>query len=217
MSGVRARLAVSDPPNCPVADVATGAATDVDDVSWTRETEDGRIVEEFHASAEPTAENGDGDADLDRVFTADGEAVYRLTRDPDANCPCEVVESLGCPVDDISVDGDTGTLHISLYLSDVAALRSVVDDLDSMAGGVELRYLVRDGEADEADEVLVDRGRLTDRQREVIETAYRMGYFEYPRESNAETVADELGVGVSTFAEHLAAAQSRLLTELFTE
>ena len=215
MSGVRARLAVSDPPNCPVADVATDAGTDVDDLSWTRETEDGRIVEEFHAAAEPAPAD---DADLDRVFTADGEGVYRLRRDPDAECPCEVVESLGCPVDDVSVDGDTGTLHLSLYLADVAALRSVVADLDSMAGAVELRYLVRDGDDDDdADEVVVDRGRLTDRQREVVETAHRMGYFEYPRDANAETVADELGVGVSTFAEHLAAAQSRLLTELFAE
>jgi hypothetical protein len=59
--------------------------------------------------------------------------------------------------------------------------------------------------------VPVDLERLTDRQREVVETAYRMGYFEYPRETNASGVAAELGIEPSTLAEHLAAAQSKLL------
>ena len=71
----------------------------------------------------------------------------------------------------------------------------------------------RDGEDDGA-LVPVDVGRLTDRQREVLETAYGMGYFEYPRGANASEVAGELGIEPSTLAEHLAAAQSKLLAEL---
>jgi hypothetical protein len=38
-----------------------------------------------------------------------------------------------------------------------------------------------------------------------------MGYFEHPRTANAGEVADELDISRSTFAEHLAAAQSKLL------
>ncbi|MEF8843240.1 MAG: helix-turn-helix domain-containing protein [Haloarculaceae archaeon] len=68
----------------------------------------------------------------------------------------------------------------------------------------------------DADPTLVDRGRLTDRQREVLRTAYRMGYFEYPRSANATEVAETLGIGLSTLAEHLAAAQAKLLDELLT-
>jgi hypothetical protein len=71
--------------------------------------------------------------------------------------------------------------------------------------------------ADSADPTLVDRERLTDRQREVLETAYRMGYFEYPRSANATEVAEELGIGLSTLAEHLAAAQEKLLAELLAD
>jgi predicted DNA binding protein len=55
---------------------------------------------------------------------------------------------------------------------------------------------------------------LTDRQPEVLETAYGTGYFEYPRGANASEVAGEPGIETSTLAEHLAAAQSKLLAEL---
>jgi predicted DNA binding protein len=63
--------------------------------------------------------------------------------------------------------------------------------------------------------VVVDRGALTDRQSEVIRTAYRLGYFDYRNGANAARVADELDITDSTFAEHLSKAQSRLLTEVF--
>ncbi|WP_455429089.1 helix-turn-helix domain-containing protein [Haloarcula regularis] len=59
--------------------------------------------------------------------------------------------------------------------------------------------------------MLVDRGQLTDRQREVLETAVEMGYFEYPKGANAGEVAEALDITVSTFAEHLAAAETKLL------
>lgn len=44
---------------------------------------------------------------------------------------------------------------------------------------------------------------LTDRQRGVLETAYRSGYFAWPRESTAEEVADSLNLASSTLHGHL--------------
>ena len=44
-------------------------------------------------------------------------------------------------------------------------------------------------------------------------TAYRMGYFERPRDANARAVAEALDISPSTFAEHLAAARRKLLEE----
>jgi hypothetical protein len=59
--------------------------------------------------------------------------------------------------------------------------------------------------------VFVDRAALTDRQREVVTTAHQLGYFERPRDANATEVAEHLDISRATFAEHLAAAQSKLL------
>ena len=57
-------------------------------------------------------------------------------------------------------------------------------------------------------------GALTDRQREVLTVAHEMGYFEHPRDANAEAVAADLDITPSTFAEHLAAAQSKLVDSI---
>jgi len=59
--------------------------------------------------------------------------------------------------------------------------------------------------------------RLTDRQREVLETAYDAGYFERPRETTGEELAAELGIRPATFSQHVRAAQDNLLSALYEE
>ncbi len=53
--------------------------------------------------------------------------------------------------------------------------------------------------------------RLTDRQREVVLAAYASGYYEIPRESSSEELADRLGLEKSTFLEHLRRAERNLV------
>jgi DNA-binding CsgD family transcriptional regulator len=54
--------------------------------------------------------------------------------------------------------------------------------------------------------------RLTDRQREVIQTAFDMGYYEVPRNVSTEDISAELELDSSTVAEHLQRAERNLLT-----
>lgn len=56
--------------------------------------------------------------------------------------------------------------------------------------------------------------RLTDRQQTAIEVAYLAGYFEWPRASSAEAVADAMDIGPSTFTQHLRAAERKLFAAL---
>lgn len=56
---------------------------------------------------------------------------------------------------------------------------------------------------------------LTDRQREVMQTAYTMGYYDVPREASTDELATELDLDPSTVAEHLQRAEHNLLTEVF--
>jgi predicted DNA binding protein len=48
----------------------------------------------------------------------------------------------------------------------------------------------------------------------VLETAHEMGYFERPRRANGTEVAAALDIDPSTFSEHLAAAQRKLLRDV---
>ncbi|MFB6302858.1 MAG: PAS domain S-box protein [Haloferacaceae archaeon] len=56
--------------------------------------------------------------------------------------------------------------------------------------------------------------RLTPRQLEALETAYSAGYFEWPRESSGEEVADLLGVTQPTFNKHLRTAERKTFSML---
>jgi PAS domain-containing protein len=58
---------------------------------------------------------------------------------------------------------------------------------------------------------------LTDKQRSVLRAAYHAGYFEWPRGSTAEELADSMDISSPTLHNHLRRAQQRLLTALFEE
>ena len=75
------------------------------------------------------------------------------------------------------------------------------DDLgrifDGMPAGVTIDVL-RVG-----DTVGVESVQITDRQRDALEAARSVGYYEIPRQNGIEAVADELGCAVSTASELL--------------
>ncbi|MGQ4555048.1 helix-turn-helix domain-containing protein [Halobellus sp. GM3] len=221
MSGIRAEIAIDSPSDCPaaLASAATGGEASAVSKSVPSDPSDD-VVEEFTLES-PTTPDGterDGavsaaDTEMREVFAYGSERVYRFERSQARTCLCECVEQFGCPIRDVfSRDGD---LTISFHAPDVDTLREVIARLDERWDGVSLHRLVRSGGGSgSGDLVLVDRSELTDRQRDVLRTAHEMGYFEYPKRANAGEVADELGIDRSTFAEHVAAAQGKLLSTI---
>jgi len=60
-------------------------------------------------------------------------------------------------------------------------------------------------------------GRLTDKQRRVLLTAYKLGYYDVPRRITAEKLARKLSLVKSTFSAHVRKAERRLLAEMLSE
>ncbi|MFC7098604.1 bacterio-opsin activator domain-containing protein [Halobaculum marinum] len=58
---------------------------------------------------------------------------------------------------------------------------------------------------------------LTERQRETLRAAYLAGYFEWPRTSSAEDLADSMGIASSTWLRHLRRAEAKLVVWFFEE
>jgi len=205
--GIQVRLAV-EAAACPVA-AATGGDTVARSATWSRAGTGDRVVEEFDLVGEYDGDDLPDEASV--VFETDRADRIRFDRDG-GDCVCDAVGRLGAPVSDVSAS--QGTLRLSFHATDVETVRAVVDELDETYGSVRIDRLARTGDGEGDDLVLVDRGRLTERQQEVLETAMEMGYFERPRSANATEVSDELDISPSTFAEHLAAAQSKVLDSL---
>lgn len=206
MSGVRAEFVFEQPDECPVATASAGADGSLREVSWTTQT-DGAVTEQFTTGDDPSG------SEFEEVFDYGSQQVYEFDRDVEDPCICEYIErSLGPVADAYAAEGN---LHVTLHAGDVEKLRELLGDLNERFDGVRIEYLVQGREeADESELVPVDMRRLTERQREVLGTAHEMGYFEYPRKSNASEVATALDIEPSTFTEHLNAAQSKLLDEL---
>ena len=210
--GIHTVVEVRCPEACDVVGLSRGAT-----VSGVRRS--GTLSPGDTVTQEVTVEKADLGSGVDLpegaepVFEYDGSAVYRFPRPHGTDCPCEVVERHGCPVRSMDIEG--GTIRLAFIAANVETVRDVVEDLRSGFRNANLKRLTQSPRTDaDAELLFIDETAFTDRQREVLETAHRMGYFAYPKEANAGEVATELGVTTATFVEHLSAAQSKLLDAL---
>lgn len=209
--GIRAELSLDAKNSCPVARIAANAESATQSISKSTTPNSPTVTEEFVLDGPA---NVDDEDDVEEIFSYGSERVYRFERPVDEPCPCESVESFGSPVLDVSAAA--GDLDMSFHADDMEHLQTVVTELEREYGDVKVNRLVRsrDGETETADLVIVDRSNLTARQEEVLATAHHLGYFEHPKGANASDVAAALDISTSTFTEHLAAAQSKLLSAI---
>ncbi|QGN06974.1 DNA-binding protein [Halorhabdus sp. CBA1104] len=207
-AGVRAALRVEASEHCPVARASATTGAVIETVDRIR-SPDGRLVAEF-TSSEPPATLPDA---FQIVFESGSRRVYRAGHDPASACPSTVLDRHDCPPHDL-VARD-GWLQLVFHARSTDRVQSIVTALRDTFERVEILRLVRSHlDVTEEDFVVVDRAALTDRQRECLRTACRMGYFEYPRNANASEVATEMDISAATFVEHLAVAQGRLFQSI---
>ena len=213
-SGIRAEIKIDDPPDCVVAKAA--AETDGRTHSVSKSSNPSapeRVTEEFMLEADSYPDEFEADADLSPVFSYGSSSVYRFERDLGRGCPCESVERHDCPVVDVRANGSA--LYMTFHAPHMQGLQAVIGELRENYANLDVQRLLQSQQDhDERNLVFVDRSMLTDRQTEVLETAHRMGYFEHPKRANAGEVAAELGITGTTFTEHLAAAQTKLLNAI---
>ncbi|WP_394742668.1 MEDS domain-containing protein [Natronococcus roseus] len=167
------------------------------------------------------------DDDADRIADAAAELVgvdrvRRITSHNDesrfelsvtAPSVAAAVVERGGKIQSIEIDEtDTG---VTVELPPSADVRDFVDELQRAFPGTRLVARRSRERPDPASVRNSLEERLTDRQREVLQTAYLSGYFESPRRSTGQEVTESLGVSHPTFAQHLRAAQRKLCDSLF--
>jgi predicted DNA binding protein/DNA-binding response OmpR family regulator len=123
----------------------------------------------------------------------------------------------GADVNTLSVTDGAGTL-VAVVAPD-ADLRALIDAVQESFPDVDIvakREVERRVQSTEAfrDEL---ENKLTERQRDAMETAFVSGYFEWPRGSTAEDVAASLDISAPTFHEHLRSGERKLIETFFEE
>jgi predicted DNA binding protein len=207
-SGIRATIAFSEPRDCPIAAASRATGEVIKQVSTSVGTPTQQSVSEFLVDDEDL-----DDIDAEPIFSYGTATLYRTEHGDDPTCPCELLGQYGCPVHrHLSKDGE---LTLVFHVEGFEQLQTIVEDLRESYPPIEVQRLLQPPlEGDPEERVFVNRGRLTDKQREVIETAFEMEYFKRPKGSNATEIAEELDISQSTFTGHLMAAQRKLLGDI---
>lgn len=207
-SGIRAEVSLPTSSPSPFDGIVDGS-TPIYSVSRTAlgDGSDG-VVLEFVADADLPVPEG-----AEVVFDYGDKAAYRFEAPAVADSPFAVLDRHGVPVSETTIRD--GRLIVTFHATDLPTLRSVLDAFREACSDMQvLRLLQSSSTPEESDLVTVDRSDLTERQREVLTVAYEAGYFDHPKGANAGEVAASLDIDRSTFSEHVAAAQRKLLSSL---
>ncbi|AGB36784.1 helix-turn-helix domain-containing protein [Natronococcus occultus] len=95
------------------------------------------------------------------------------------------------------------------FAGDRSAIESSLDDVRDQTGAEVTVTAITSSEDRSTREQRLDT--LTAAQRRAFEHARETGYYEWPRETTTQELADDLGIAKSTLLEHLRRAESKLL------
>ncbi|WP_101296666.1 bacterio-opsin activator domain-containing protein [Halegenticoccus soli] len=210
-------LSVGFPDVGPFFVEASAAANCAVSLEGAVERADGSLAEFLSVEGGPAeavidlARERGGEAAL--VAEYDGASVVRVTT-PDASI-ASLVADHGGVLRRASAEGGAGETRIELPQR--ADVRTVIEAVRGRYPSAEL-LAQRERERTSARGLEFRNAlddALTERQREVLETAYLAGYFEWPRGSTAEEIADSLDISAPTFHEHIRRVQNKLLRAFF--
>ncbi len=119
---------------------------------------------------------------------------------------CRAIQGTDCFLTH-GVTTEDGSLLLKIMAGERKSLRDFVSKLEE--DGCDIKIIsLRDPEKEDL---------LTERQEEILRTAYEMGYFEYPKKVNIKTLADRLGMSVSTLSEMLRKSEKKVLEYYFSD
>lgn len=207
--GIRSTVVVNAPADCPLTTLAASLERPIRLYRTSVPPADGTpVAMEF--IVEGTIPDT---SDIESVFDAGSFTVGRLLHDDGHDCPCTVLGRHNTPISRLTTEN--GRIGLVFYSETYEQLQAIVSDLQTAVPDLDIRQLVREPPNPRADQfALVDTGRLTERQRELLAFALEQGYFERPRRANAAELADEVGIDPSTFREHIDVALQKILDEV---
>ncbi|MDG5817441.1 bacterio-opsin activator domain-containing protein [Natronococcus sp. A-GB7] len=137
--------------------------------------------------------------------------VHTLALAVDVATPFDELADYGASVSRVTANPTRARVVVDLPLK--YDVRAVLELLESLYDGVELRSQVEHDRRERTSEEFASdlEQRLTDRQQVSLETAHMNGYFEWPRPTDGDEIADTMDITRQTFHQHLRAAERKLV------
>ncbi|MFT4883728.1 MAG: PAS domain S-box-containing protein, partial [Natronomonas sp.] len=172
-------------------------------------TVEGDIIEALDGIAEEIPLS---DSLMDMEATGDSTYRLRFSEPP----VLSTIASLGGSVESAVIED--GDFRMVVHVPSGADVRTVIDTVQERVPQAEplARRQIHRSEGSAGPDVNTDLDiDLTDRQRAAVEAAYFSGFFEWPRDSSGEEVAESLDITSPTFHQHVRAAENKVFTALF--
>lgn len=144
---------------------------------------------------------------LHRTGARDGRYTFRCL----SKAPCIVHELIDHGFLVESIRYQPGEERLTGAVVGTAVLKEVLEAAGERVG-VELEGVSPLG--DDGRQGIAGRWNLTPAQADALAAAYRLGYFEIPKETTAAAVAAELDISKSAFLERLRRGQSAILDNI---
>ncbi|AFO59215.1 bacterio-opsin activator domain-containing protein [Natrinema sp. J7-2] len=178
-----------------------------DDETASLFTVTGASADEITAAADELA-----DADCRIVVERDEECLVEVTGGEDL---VGWLSERG--VRTKAIDAEAGRARVTLEIPRSANVRSVVEAVEDRYDGTDvLSFQQREPDSETRQEFAARlEEALTDRQFGALQRAYLGGYFEWPRPTTGEELAQSMGVSRPTFHEHLRTAEAKLCRAFF--
>ncbi|ADB63846.1 putative PAS/PAC sensor protein (plasmid) [Haloterrigena turkmenica DSM 5511] len=187
-------------------------------LEWAGTTTDGRTVQYV------TIDGLDGETVLEEADAHPSIENCRLIHDGCESCTVEMrlaksgVRTLanhGATFREVTVDDGVGTCLIEVSqdanVREIAKALTVIYENTELVARREIDRPVRTA-AQRRDRVF---DQLTDRQLTTLRLAYYSGFFEWPRESTGEEIAEAMDVSPPTMHQHLRKGMKAVLEEFF--
>lgn len=129
------------------------------------------------------------------------------------HCICPVFKEHDCIPSIRAVR--SGSMVVVVTIPERTVLREIISGLRAVGATVTVDWLV-DG-ADSQATTEIDVTAVTDKQREAMECAREMGYYDTPRRADLGEVAAELGISESATSQRLNGAESKLVEAFLGE
>ncbi len=149
-------------------------------------------------------ESADSVVECRPVETSDDGGVIEVVK---SRSGAEVLTDVGATVTSATAEDGVGSLVVEAPPSaDVHEIVEAYRDLNPDSRLVSKREVDRPTTRTGAFGEGVDEA-LTERQSSVLKTAYYAGYYDWPRGSTAEDIAESLGISPATFHQHIRKAE----------
>jgi len=145
---------------------------------------------------------------------SDEESGIVRFKQPVGNCSCPAFWKHDCFPRAQAID--EGTAIIETYVADRETLRALVADIRETGRSVRIRKLTAIDETENPTEFrLFDVGTFSKMEREMLEYAVEMGYYDADRKVSLGDIAETFGVTKQCCSDRLGSAEAKMALDLF--